>query len=828
MSVATLLTQPKLIEKLANTDSADGVGTLAEDVVVLLRRILANPENSESVIDAFTKGFEEFGNDFINNASDFNGGIQQFSQLLSPLVTELQSFGANDAFSDFTSSIEFIAEKFIALMDKLAKLSINDIRSVVTQILTILETKFNFSLDGILPKAWSLLDTVIAEIQNIPSDANAEERDLRLVTASLLKRIKRELQAVASIPSYTNDDLADAIMKALRDNGLEGWVQEANDIADAVKAVFLAAGSIGDIVQLATGGSVGAARVSESGDTYCWYASWLLQSRKRNVGELLLGLLILNPSDEVWISADKTQVIWRTVFGDDVVLHEGTNVQWADAPMFSTQTGNEFVLFEHVSAGALETMAHLSYALVEFGKCVWNIFDATEKGDHATAATHAIWNAFNTGFSGLGKKPFISHLVQTAGWGQGHQGWMNAIFPLAGTLIPSIEGRQTEADEAAGAFWAILAIDDVLERFGHHAMLTMVRDIFLSFFTLINNIGGAQGNDSSHPINKEYTAPLAGALAYVAQIIFLKYFYNKEDYKHPVNGFLWSFAGALAGLCGSLVGTCLASALSTAFSTKNFFTDIGLETGKGFGLFYVNLYSWVENDTDGGKFNGTNTAFAGYPPRDDSPYKLPYASGETKMCVQGNQGMWSHFAASNQIYAVDFGFDQAELICASRPGTVVGYRESVTNDDHSNATDGGWNYIIIRHDGAGSETVRNNHDKYHDSKAYVTYAIYGHGRQNGVSEAFNENGVAGDPLHKQVVQGQPIMKAGNTGVSFHNHLHMQILTRFELHAGAVAGNTLNINSTDFSCDTMPFVFNDVDDDGVVDSLAFYTSKNGSS
>lgn len=822
MSVANLLTQPKLVERLASNDSSDSLETLAEDIIVLLRRLLANPEKAEPLLQAFQQGFEQFGNDFINNATDFNGGIQQLTQLMQPLVNEIKSFGTTDAFDDLGSGTEFVADKFVTLMDKIANLSINDIRQLLNQLLGILENKFAFSLDGMVLRAWSLFDTVIEQINQIPADADREDRDLRRVTASLLGRVKRELQQVVSIPSYTNDDLANTIMRVLRENGLEGWIQDAGEIAEAIKAVILAADSIGDLLQLA-GDSVGAAKASEGGDTYCWYASWLLQSRRRNFGEMLLNYLMLDPSDEVWVTADKTQVVWRTVHGDDVVLHEGTDVQWTDAPMFSTETGAEYVLFEHISQDTLEFLTQFTYVLGEFGKAIWNTVDATETGDHATAITHAIWNVFTSGFGGLGQKPFISYLVQAASWGQAHQGWMNAIFPLAGTLLPSLEGRHTEADEAKFAFWAILAADDVLERFGHHALLFMARDVLLATFTLINNIGGAEGSDSSHPINKEYTSAWAGVGGYIAQIIFLKYFYNKEDYKYPVNGFLWSFAGALAGLCGGLVGTCLSSALSTAFSTKDFFTDLGKETLKGFALFYVNAYSWVENDTEGGKYTRGENRFAGYPGNSDSPYKLPYAAGETKMCVQGNMGMWSHFPEDNQIYAVDFGFDQAELIHAVRPGTVVGYAEGVDDDTH----DSGWNYIIVRHDQPEDTSVREHHDTYHDGNTYITYAIYGHGRKNGVTEAFHERGEMGDPLHKVVQQGDVIMKAGNTGNSFHNHLHLHIKTRFEAHAGAPAGNTININTSNFAgSDTMPFVFADVSGDGVVKSLTFYTAQNG--
>ncbi|MCG8311976.1 MAG: hypothetical protein MI976_02065, partial [Pseudomonadales bacterium] len=145
MSVATLLTQPKLVEKLANNESSESIETLAEDVIVLIQRIIANPEKSLGVLEAFKTGFERFGTDFINNATDFDGGVQQLTQLVNPLVSELQSFGNSDAYDSFTGSVEFIADKFTALMEWLAELSVNDIRSFINQLLTILENKFGFS-----------------------------------------------------------------------------------------------------------------------------------------------------------------------------------------------------------------------------------------------------------------------------------------------------------------------------------------------------------------------------------------------------------------------------------------------------------------------------------------------------------------------------------------------------------------------------------------------------------------------------------------------------------------------------------------------------------
>ena len=827
MSVATLLTQPKLVEKLQGVSDEDNLG---QDMTELIRRILSDTEKSASVLSAVSDAFEQFARDFVDNATDLDGGLQQIYSLLTPLVQHIRSFGEDDKLGNFTDAVEFIAEKFIALTSAIADLGINDIRRVVEQLLTIFTSKFGFSLEHIVEQLWLMFDTIISELNTTPAGVDAEEKELRLITASLLGKVKRELQEKLVLPAITTDEIATAVMKVLREQGLDGWIQDANQIAEAVKAVFLAAGSIGELINIAGGGSVGAAKTAVAGDSYCWYASWLLATRRRCFGEIIGNYVILNPVDEVWISADKTQVIWRTVFGDDVVLLEGTNVRWQDAPYFSGETEAEYALCKHISHDTLEMFTQLTYALMEFGKGIWNSVDAGEAGDRATAITHAIWNVFNVGFAALGGKPFTSLLTQAAAWGQGHQGWLNMIFPIVGTVLPSLEGRHTAADQRKFAFWGILLADDVLERAAHHLLLGTVRDLLLSTFTLVNNIDEAQGNDTSHPINKEYTSTWAAVGGTAATIIFFKNMYNKSDYKYPCDGFLWSFAGALTGLCGGLVGTVTGSALAGfKFDVKNFFVDIGIESAKGFVLYYLNAYSWVENATDGGKFNGSNAEFAGYPEKTQaipSPYKLPFAAAETKPCVQGNLGMWSHFASSNQIYAVDFGFDQGQEIVASRSGVVVDFFDQTPNDTEAG---GDWNYIVVRHDEPGESTaMRDIHDQYHDGNTYITYGIYGHGRTNGVREIFAARTPSRAPTQirgARVQQGEPIMKAGNTGISLHNHLHFQVKTKLEAHGTALPSNdTIPLNT--IVSDTMPFVYQDVEGDGVVKSLAFYTSTNG--
>ncbi len=821
MSVAILLTQPKLVEQLNSLSNQD---RLAEDLVAVVRRIVLNTEKSQVILSSFQQAFEQFADGFVSDAPNFNRGLEQLGALFAPLIDSVRSFAENPALrGDFAVAIECIAAQFVTLMDAVSGLSINQIRDFLSRFLQILSSQFGFSLDTLVDRVWGIFDFVIADLRNMPVGIEAEEKELRLVTASLLSQIKRQLQEGLKLPELSSDDIADTLMGQLRELGLETWMQHAAQLADAVKGACIAAGSIGELLQ--AGNSVGAAaRAPESGDNYAWYASWMMATRNRGFFETVGNYFILNPSDEVWVTADKTQVVWRTVFDGDICLHEGSNLQWKDAPMFGSATGAEYVLFPHISAEVMEFLAHFTFVLAEFGKGIWNSVDAAEAGDRATAITHAIWNYFNSLFGGLGQKPFISFLLAASGLGQGHRGWMNALFPLLGTTLPSLEGRHTEADKAKFAFWGILFADDVLERAGHHLLLHTGRDLLLSTLTLINNIGQAQGSDSSHPINKEYTGTWASVGGMIATIVYLKTWYNKNDYKYPFNGFLWTFASMLAGLVGGLSGTLVASLWSMGFDVKNFFIDIAIETAKPLFLHYLNLYSWLENDTEGGTFNGDRTAYAGYPEKSDSPYRLPWAEGISRPCVQGNMGMWSHFDASNQIYAVDFGFDQGEIIHAARSGTVVGFHDQVADDTH----DHDWNYIVIRHDHSGeSNEVRQKHDLYHDGTAYVTYGVYGHGRTNGVREVFAERGIAeAGIVGSPVTQGDPLMKAGNTGESFHNHLHFHVK-----HNGQALGTVLpaavgnNVNPADLTGDSMPFVFGNVAGDGVVKSLTFYTATS---
>jgi len=141
----------------------------------------------------------------------------------------------------------------------------------------------------------------------------------------------------------------------------------------------------------------------------------------------------------------------------------------------------------------------------------------------------------------------------------------------------------------------------------------------------------------------------------------------------------------------------------------------------------------------------------------------------------------------------------------------------------------GWNFIAIRHD--VDETLAalaapHAHDKGLGGNPLTTVATYGHGFPGSVTAAFARHNppVATEAIvDAKVKQGMPIMLAGDTGISFHNHLHMHVV------GDPAIGKPAPFDYRDFggTDDTIPFVFSDPDapSDGVLRHFKWYTSSN---
>lgn len=160
-----------------------------------------------------------------------------------------------------------------------------------------------------------------------------------------------------------------------------------------------------------------------------------------------------------------------------------------------------------------------------------------------------------------------------------------------------------------------------------------------------------------------------------------------------------------------------------------------------------------------------------YPDPKTSPYLLPWAGGETHLCVQGNRGVVSHHDKGQ--YAYDFAMKVGTVITAARAGTVV--------------------KVVQNHDGQGRSAPNNLVVVKHDDG---THGHYLHIKKGGSLVVKGQS----------VKQGQPVAFSGNVGKSLLPHLHFHV--------------------TDAKWRMIPMVFHDVKTDrGIPRMFKRYTSGN---
>lgn len=157
-----------------------------------------------------------------------------------------------------------------------------------------------------------------------------------------------------------------------------------------------------------------------------------------------------------------------------------------------------------------------------------------------------------------------------------------------------------------------------------------------------------------------------------------------------------------------------------------------------------------------------------YPPREDSPYKLPWQEGVTRFVMQGNRGLTTHRGLHK--YAWDFIMSNGTQILAARAGIVV---EVVQHHDGF-----GWqaNYIHIEHEDGN-------------------FSVYAHIQKNGTLVS----------LEDEVKQGQPIVLSGMVGLTIMPHLHFYVLNKSKT-------------------ESIPISFQEIEG-GIPFAGHFYTSEN---
>jgi hypothetical protein len=565
------------------------------------------------------------------------------------------------------------------------------------------------------------------------------------------------------------------------------------------------------------------------------------------------------PHHQVYVTGDR-----RFVMCDDMPIHAGTDVKWSDAPIFAGNVRHGlWFKFAHASPEFCEIWAQVWCLLAEAGKAIWHTLEI-QPGHEAQNATVCSIEYADLIQQVLFGKPISGHFLEGGPhlrrWGKS----LDSFLGLKGiaTFFSSFQGVQTDAPREKFAHWITVLMGDVFRTLGPIQTMNSVRDVMIGFVVLLN-FGGPRDGPSTLPHdparNHEKQAPFV-ALSDTLFAMLLISLFPRDNYsimlfdpdrddasaqKTDAFAVHW-LAGAIGmGLVAGLSGSLVAQIIAWAEDFKRFFLTGAISAGKMFGLYWFYLYIFRENATDGGRYRVGGGSFRGYRDRASSPYLLPFPSGVARYAGQANLGLFSHNRITNsdfanpannavqQVYAYDFDHDLNEPIACSRAGVVWAFQEfqplagapAPPNPGMPPGTGvPAWNFITIRHD-----TIDAEHDDFGNGPVQ-TFSVYGHLAQNGVTNAPAFSGTtptaewvspgAGTP----VSQGDLIALAGDTGMSFHNHLHMHVLP-----LDAVTG----LPSTVF---TIPFVFRDMRvgilprnsplNDGNLKSITWYRSRNG--
>jgi hypothetical protein len=629
----------------------------------------------------------------------------------------------------------------------------------------------------------------------------------------------------------------------------------------------------------------------EADGSYCWYASWLYARRRQGFSEgngffsdadnqwgnaIWQTICPGYPEDEVWLSADRKQLVLRRAGNPHEVLHQqDTPFEWYQAPQFTGANVHEHFLIERIGGPFLETWARVTAVLAQVAAGFWHVVKmGLSPKEYASNISLWLQHWAEAVTRGIAEAPMASKIAQAAGKNLGFTWLFTTLIPVVVFVACSFEGVHTKTTNWLGFLqWLTLIGGDAISAYTVSAATGGIRDFFLSLFTLINYSGPDVPpplGDDTRPKNWDMADPVIGAVTLGLGMAF-QALIPRDDYGLPFdnNGsasfgamyFPWMLLGApLAGAFNNLIGTLAAWCICRTTTPTQLGKKVGLGALSGLFTFVIEFYSFREGGTDGGRYNPridpngnpytpARSDFAGYPDKASSPYRLPYASGDAKYVGQANLGFFSHarYNTLPQVYAYDFAHDfQDEILCV-RDGTVVDFFDWIPeNTNPSNAqvttartaSDGvmggagwrgdspSWNFVTLRHDTAVAA-----HDKDQGGAAVTTYATYGHGANGGVRTLWQSvyGKAPNQIIGTRVQRGNPLMQAGSTGVSFHNHLHLHVQggpAAPPVPPGPpVTGPNQLVGPGAINPYTIPFVFGDAPGDGVLKNLTWYRSSN---
>ena len=820
MSVGAVLTQPQRLPRLANAKPSDaGLGDLAKLGIGLA----IDTAKGGHILEQFEAAGEAAGERFLANAEHgLDHARQRLGAMVEAPVAALEAKAKELGSVNGPDAALAAAHDLLTLVVTLAgDLTIDHIRALLTELLDIVETDLGLTPTFLETQLWAFFDDFVDRLEHVAPESDASLRSNRLQVIASLRLLKRTAEHEFHFPELPVEQAAEALFDLVQRTGI---ASEAARVACVGGNLVQVADAGRDLLHAVpfTGlgpGSISAGTVPDppaSTDVYLWYPSWLANNHRPWWSYVLL----LVPRDDVVKTASE-QIVQRNTWRADSLI--GTaSPDWASVKKVDDATTTPYS-FGTISADTMETIAWVSSIAANGLELLFHLI-SLEEGDYASNIVNGV------GATGYGTWKVFKK--EPAPW------WMEGLLGRGlGTFAASFEGVQTKA--AFGLCfkeWLTLAGPDYAEMLSYKYFTELARDLLLSILTLINHKPGEDG--VAHPRNREEIDAIRNIVVMGLQNLVLALGFDRKnwgllkpggDYSPMAEFFLlWGLLmGTIAGFAGGLIGSILGEAISGDADVSPVENKLWWGIPQGVLLNPYWLYLQQEGHTSGGTYNPAGPAdFKGYPtPASSSPYKLPYDSSKVGSVYvgQANEGLFSHnFNNVDQIYAYDFSLDKNDEILAARPGTVVNFFEGILDD----VTGGAWNYIAIRHDvddNGNPLAAPDAQDLGAAGAPHFTVAVYGHGRFGSVSAAFARHNppVATNAIRGSTVkQGMPIMDAGCTGISFHNHLHMHVIP--DLGPPGAAYNNFN-----GAGNTIPFVFSDPDTGGSGNPthFNFYTSSN---
>ncbi|MCP4215144.1 MAG: M23 family metallopeptidase [bacterium] len=853
MSLGSLLLQPAKIRRASATPPPNG---LMEDILDLVIQIAADCMKDGDISQILKEAAKAAGKRMADFTSGrFDSAWPSLRDWIAPFRTGLEDFMKTIPGDEDDDALDAFGIQLIPMLrEKIDGFSLDQLRGTIEEFLDILENQWGFTTDFIQAQVWELLDDIATRLEN--SGAGTGENTKQM--AVTIRRIKKKIHGSFTFPGFNADALAGNLMEFLSGFSAEPvsgktacYTKNAGDVLTAMKA-------IADLVPYTGFGqnTVGAAACPDSDEDYLWYANWLVGGTEKDAADWVMYVVfsilqVPYPQDGICIRKSDNTLIRKKFFGDVTELGTVTDGAWHQVDPL-----NKFTFSETLDAGDMEKWAkHTNYPC-DFVEMLLHLF-SSESGDWLANALNMALLVTDGIVKPATCKPVPPQVVFSA--------------RILINIVGSLPGIHTKASFGLGLLnWLTKVGTTALEANVLHAFVHSIRDALLACFTLGNHKDPGSGNP---PENWKQVGGLVtlltGILTSVGLVKIIPEDYyglasleggSGKNYKMGLG--YWLLGSIITGLIGATAGTLGGQAIARNGNSdlwkgpvwEEWAIQWGLASLVTFVSFWPSYYMGVEGKTDDGKYNpGPGADFSGYPVHTASPYKLPFRRGQTIRCIQGNQGIWSHndFSRPFQVYAYDFDLDQDVEILASRDGTVVDYFDWVPNDQNvwttaptsipstipNQTTTTNWNFVLIRHDIPDAV-----HDKDEGGVAATTYCVYGHGRQGSVRAAFNSRSTPVLPLGiigTTVNQGDVIMKAGSTGISMYNHIHIDVRTGPAVPS--IPGGSPAVLFSGLNNRTIPFVFRDAehkapmefilkmgggDQDGVPKSLNWYESDNG--